>query len=215
MTGTPLSTTAAVNTNTTQIATTAFVVGQASGNIASNVAANVSSVGTSLRYSREDHAHALGSVGSGRILQMLTSTVSATNGTNTVTYNNTTPTTAFGAQIFSMSITPVAASSDVQFSGSILVDHSISNRSIFLFFFRGTTCIGTSMAATGTTGYPVAIGFQFTDTPATTAATTYTIRAATYNPGGGGGTWYINSSSAGARFGGTMALNSVSLTELL
>lgn len=54
-TGTPLSTTASVNTNTTQIATTAFVVGQASS---TNPLMNGSvSIGTSLRYSREDHVH--------------------------------------------------------------------------------------------------------------------------------------------------------------
>jgi len=54
--GTPTSTTATVNTNTTQIATTAYVVGQAS---ATNPLMNGTVViGTSLRYSREDHIHA-------------------------------------------------------------------------------------------------------------------------------------------------------------
>ena len=53
---TPTAPTAAVDTNTTQIATTAFVVGQAS---ASNPLMNGSvAIGTSLRYSREDHVHA-------------------------------------------------------------------------------------------------------------------------------------------------------------
>jgi hypothetical protein len=55
LTGTPLSTTAAANTNTTQIATTAFVVGQAA-----TVAALVNgtaAVGTSLLYARQDHVH--------------------------------------------------------------------------------------------------------------------------------------------------------------
>lgn len=55
LTGTPVSTTAAVDTNTTQIATTAFVVGQAS---ATNPTALGSvAVGTSLRYARQDHVH--------------------------------------------------------------------------------------------------------------------------------------------------------------
>jgi hypothetical protein len=55
LTGTPLAPTAAVNTSTTQIATTAYVVGQAS---ATNPLMNGSVlIGTSLRYSREDHVH--------------------------------------------------------------------------------------------------------------------------------------------------------------
>jgi hypothetical protein len=55
LTGTPLSTTAAVDTNTTQIATTAFVVGQAAA--ATPLVNGTAAVGTSLRYARADHVH--------------------------------------------------------------------------------------------------------------------------------------------------------------
>jgi hypothetical protein len=55
LTGTPLSTTAAVDTNTTQIATTAFVVGQAGS--ATPLVDGTAAVGTSLRYARQDHVH--------------------------------------------------------------------------------------------------------------------------------------------------------------
>lgn len=56
LTGTPAAPTAAVDTNTTQVATTAFVVAQAG---ASNpVMDGAVTVGTSKRYSREDHVHA-------------------------------------------------------------------------------------------------------------------------------------------------------------
>ena len=54
-TGTPLSTTAAADTNTTQIATTAFVVGQAGS--ATPLVGGTAAVGTSLRYARQDHVH--------------------------------------------------------------------------------------------------------------------------------------------------------------
>lgn len=54
-TGTPLSTTAAVDTNTTQIATTAYVVGQAAA--ATPLVNGTAAVGTSLRYARGDHVH--------------------------------------------------------------------------------------------------------------------------------------------------------------
>ena len=55
LTGIPLSTTAAVNTNTTQIATTAFVVGQAG--TANPLVNGTVAVGSSLLYSRQDHVH--------------------------------------------------------------------------------------------------------------------------------------------------------------
>jgi hypothetical protein len=54
-TGTPAAPTAAVDTNTTQLATTAFVVGQASSSLP--LINGTATVGTSLRYSRGDHIH--------------------------------------------------------------------------------------------------------------------------------------------------------------
>lgn len=55
LTGIPTAPTAAANTNTTQLATTAFVLGQA-GTL--DPAANgIQTVGTSTRFAREDHVH--------------------------------------------------------------------------------------------------------------------------------------------------------------
>lgn len=57
LTGTPTSPTASADTNTTQIATTAYVVGQASST--TPAALGTAAVGTSLKYARADHVHAL------------------------------------------------------------------------------------------------------------------------------------------------------------
>ncbi len=54
-TGTPAAPTAAADTNTTQLATTAFVVGQASAT--NPLALGTVAIGTSLRYARQDHVH--------------------------------------------------------------------------------------------------------------------------------------------------------------
>jgi hypothetical protein len=54
-TGTPTAPTATVDTNTTQIATTAYVVGQAGS--ATPLVDGTAAVGTSLRYARQDHVH--------------------------------------------------------------------------------------------------------------------------------------------------------------
>lgn len=55
LTGTPTAPTAAADTNTTQVATTAYVVGQA-GSL-DPVVNGTETAGTSLKYSREDHVH--------------------------------------------------------------------------------------------------------------------------------------------------------------
>ena len=55
LTGTPTAPTAAVDTNTTQIASTAYVIGQAA--TASPLVNGTAAVGTSTRYARGDHVH--------------------------------------------------------------------------------------------------------------------------------------------------------------
>jgi trimeric autotransporter adhesin len=55
LTGTPTSTTAAADTNTTQIATTAFVLGQASAS--APLVNGTAAVGTATRWARGDHVH--------------------------------------------------------------------------------------------------------------------------------------------------------------
>jgi hypothetical protein len=55
LTGAPTAPTAAADTNTTQLATTAFVVGQAAS--ATSPMNGAAAVGTSLRYARQDHVH--------------------------------------------------------------------------------------------------------------------------------------------------------------
>jgi hypothetical protein len=54
-TGTPAAPTAAVGTNTTQVATTAFVLGQAA--TTAPLIDGTAAVGTSSRYARQDHVH--------------------------------------------------------------------------------------------------------------------------------------------------------------
>lgn len=56
-TGTPAAPTASADTNTTQLATTAFVIGQAAS--AAPNALGTAAVGTSLRYARADHVHVM------------------------------------------------------------------------------------------------------------------------------------------------------------
>jgi len=54
-TGIPAAPTAAVDTNTTQLATTAFVIGQASSS--TPIVDGTAAVGTSVKYARGDHVH--------------------------------------------------------------------------------------------------------------------------------------------------------------
>ena len=83
-TGTPASTTAAVDTNTTQVATTAFVVGQAAS--ATPLVDGTAAVGTSTRFARADHVHPTDTTRAPLVSPTFTGTPSAPTaavGTNT------------------------------------------------------------------------------------------------------------------------------------
>jgi len=84
LTGTPTAPTAAADTSTTQLATTAFVVGQASST--SPNMAGTAAIGSSLRYARADHTHPSDSTKANLASPALTGTPTAptaATGTNT------------------------------------------------------------------------------------------------------------------------------------
>jgi hypothetical protein len=71
LTGTPAAPTAAADTNTTQIATTAFMIGQAAS-VAPLIDASSAAVGTSKKYARQDHVHPASALGVGQAYQNVT-----------------------------------------------------------------------------------------------------------------------------------------------
>ena len=121
LTGTPLSTTAAVDNNSFQIATTAYVVGQAAA--AAPTTVGTAAVGTSLRYARADHVHDLVGAWTAYTPTWTASTTNPVIGNGTITgswvqFGKTihfratiTPgsTTTFGAGAYSVSIPATSA----------------------------------------------------------------------------------------------------------
>jgi hypothetical protein len=85
-TGTPLSTTAAVDTSTTQIATTAFVLAQAAST--TPVIDGTAAVGVSTRFARADHVHPTDTTRAPLASPTFTGTVNAAAVTTTGTINS-------------------------------------------------------------------------------------------------------------------------------
>ena len=107
-TGVPLSTTAAVDTNTTQIATTAFVVGQAAS--ATPLVNGTAAVGTSLRYARADHVHGTDTTRAAIDSQTFTGTPTLPTGTIATTQSPGNNTTALATTAFVTAAVPAFAS---------------------------------------------------------------------------------------------------------
>jgi hypothetical protein len=104
--------TEAVDTNNTELATTAFVVGQAAS--ATPLVNGTAAVGTSLRYSRQDHVHPTDTTRAAVDSQAFTGTPSLPTGTTGVTQTAGNNTTALATTAFVTAAVPAfAATADI------------------------------------------------------------------------------------------------------
>jgi hypothetical protein len=106
-TGTPAAPTAAVDTNTTQLATTAFVLAQAAA--ATPLVNGTAAVGTSLRYARADHVHPTDTTRAPLASPAFTGTPSLPTGTTAVTQSAGNNTTAVATTAFVQQEVPAAS----------------------------------------------------------------------------------------------------------
>jgi hypothetical protein len=143
------------------------------------------------------------------VYQALTSTIAAQTATSTKAVSNVTPVSTDGTQIWTQAITPTFTTSRISISGAVYADNNTAGRKITLAFFRGTTCIGVACDYVATVAKGVMIPFNIVDSPATVAATTYSIRCFADLAG----SWYINQGST-ALYNGMLALNAVTVKEL-
>jgi len=115
--------------------------------------------------------------------------------------DGTPPLSSEGTQILSVSITPQATSSTVRlrFSGWGALSSSGGNGAV-VACFRGTTLVGVgAWIQSPANNYLINLSCEFVDSPATTSATTYTIRVGPSIAS----TLYINSSAGTDAFSGT------------
>lgn len=155
---------------------------------------------TSTNFNEQYNSAAAAWVPFGHMTQYFAGNLAHISGTSTIPYGNTAPSSTQGTQLFSQAIIPTSTTSKINISFSGFCDfnyNSYNYQGITFSVFRGTTLIGVGFSTVYITGDPVAFSLQFTDTPGTTASTTYSIRAG----GSATGTWYIGYAS-NATFGG-------------
>jgi hypothetical protein len=147
----------------------------------------------------------------GSILQTLQTTYTANTGLATVIpYDDTVPTNAEGTQILSQAITPVSSSNKtlcfITINGQTAEHYTVA-------LFRGTTCIaawpgGDAYDPNSATEAPSSNTTVFLDSPATTSATTYTVRVGSNN-----GSMRMNGTIAARLYGG-VAVCTLTLQEI-
>lgn len=132
LTGTPTAPTAAADDSTTQLATTAFVTGQAGS--ATPQALGSAAVGTSLRYARQDHVHAMpafSSLGGVALTSPSSADLLQYNGTNWV---NWTPNYLTGNQ-------NITVSGDASGSGATAITLTLANSGVTAGAYGSSTAV--------------------------------------------------------------------------
>lgn len=173
LTGTPTTPTAPLDTNTTQIASTAFVVGQAG--TSTPLVDGTGTVGISLRYSRQDHVHPIDTSRAPLASPAFTGVPTASTaapGTNTTQL----ATTAFvkaaddlKANLASPAFTgvptgptPAVGTNTTQLATTAMVQAEIANKRAFTTYTPVVTAAsGTFTSASATGGYMVAFGICY------------------------------------------------------
>ena len=123
-TGTPAAPTAAADTNTTQLATTAYVIGQASST--TPVINGTAAVGTSVKYARADHVHPTDTTRAPLASPALTGTPTAP------TAGSGTNTTQLATTAFVQTAVAAAGASNVTVYTSGSGNYTVPNATVFL-----------------------------------------------------------------------------------
>jgi hypothetical protein len=134
----------------------------------------------------------------GQVVQLITGNIPNQTGTAQIPYDNTTPSSSGGFQIWSQRFTPLLPDSTVMILFSLMLDNSTSNRTITTTVFRDTTLIGAASANVGTAGRPINTTISRTDNPGSVSTVTYSARLGA----NGSGTSYVNRGST-ASLGGS------------
>jgi len=145
--------------------------------------------------------------GSGKIIQIVSGTITAATGTTTFPGDDTEPTNTEGTEIFSGSITPTSASNVVRVQGNVRVSGDAGNP-IAVAVFRGSTNIGTADCLVDATTTAHGVPINIVDSPATTSSTTYSLRIGVHSTTGN---WNVTSRTA--RFGASADTQSIDLIE--
>jgi hypothetical protein len=147
----------------------------------------------------------------GSVIAFYTGETSGMSGTGTIPYDNTTPQSTEGTQIWTKTVTPASANSKFVITQSFMVDSATSSKNITFALFRGTTCIYATSTYIATSGKLLNAAIHCVDKPNTTANTTYSLRVGINSST----TWYINQSvSVPVTYGGTVNKSDWTITEI-
>jgi hypothetical protein len=142
-------------------------------------------------------------------LNIYTGSIPVATGTSLIPFDATVPLISEGSQVATRTVTPVSAASKFLITGAASVDSGTSNRYMTFAVFRNSTCIATTSVNIATAARGMNIALHATDSPNTTSAVTYSIRAGLSSTA----TWYINRTAALATLHTNLQASAYSIIE--
>lgn len=135
----------------------------------------------------------------GAVVQTVTVANAAYGATSVVIpLDDTPPLIGEGTEILTVSITPAASANKVLARVCLPQVSAAAANSVIVSLFRGSSCIGSCVVSIGGAGLRAAAGIEVLDAPATTGATTYSVRFGAVTAGN----VFVNGNS-GRALGGT------------
>jgi hypothetical protein len=152
---------------------------------ATSMAAHVAAVDPHPTYTTAAELDAALAASQSGIYQIQHVDIPSATGTTFIPDDDTVPLSSEGTQVASLSITPSSSSRKVRVRATLTASGNAST-GVIVAIFRGSVCVG-SMRSFYT--YEVPFCLEFVDSPASVAATTYTVRVGRRNSVDN---WYIN-----------------------
>lgn len=143
------------------------------------------------------------------VIQVLSMTIAEATGTTAIPIDDTIPLSTEGTEIGTQAITLADNTNKVLIHGAIQAGYELTNASVVIAVFRGTTCISSRVFTDSGAAVRVVIPIEALDSPATAGSVTYSVRV-----GGStaGQTWYAGAHGS-SDLGGT-TLNGLILSEI-
>jgi hypothetical protein len=138
--------------------------------------------------------------GAGKTIQVVTGTIGTSSANGQIPYDNTTPLSTEGFQLWSLAFTPLLAISTIVITiNGFLTVNSAADVFVSGAIFNGTTCFGAQMLCFSTnTGEGANYVFTATQAAGSTVARTYSFRAGANS----NVTVFYNQGTSGQAYGG-------------
>ncbi len=146
----------------------------------------------------------------GKTVNFTSGSIASITSTTNIPLDDTIPLVTEGAEIASLAITPANAANSIKVEAAFTFANGADSVDGIACIFRDSTCIASFVIADNKSDEQTWT-LLTVDNPATTSATTYSIRVGSPS---GSNSWHVNRNESNNTLGGTRVHNQFVLTEL-